>query len=162
MSVTVISFHALAEGKGRAIFKGWVGATSRPQANDLLCRGKLWLQESTPEQLKGEGEGYKVAGSEMKEFHLKAFVGVTDFEWFTYLSSLPGIDEVNFWQPGGKQRFRTLSPGEPFLFKLHSPRDYIVGGGFFAHSTILPVSLAWDAFGEKNGASSLEEMRSTY
>jgi putative restriction endonuclease len=90
---------------------------------------------------------------------LKAFVGVTDFEWFTYLSSLQGIDEVNFWQPGGRQHFRTLSPGEPFLFKLHSPRDFIVGGGFFAHSTVLPVSLAWDALGEKNGASSFEEMR---
>jgi putative restriction endonuclease len=90
---------------------------------------------------------------------LKAFVGITDFEWFTYLSELPEIDEVNFWQPGGHQVFRTLSPNEPFLFKLHSPRDYIVGGGFFAHSTILPISLAWDAFSEKNGARSLEEMR---
>jgi putative restriction endonuclease len=75
------------------------------------------------------------------------------------LSSLSGIDEVNFWQPGGHQVFRTLSPNEPFLFKLHSPRDYIVGGGFFAHSTILPISLAWNAFGEKNGTRSLEEMR---
>ena len=37
------------------LFKGWVGATSRPQANGLLCRGKLWLEERTPEQLKGEG-----------------------------------------------------------------------------------------------------------
>jgi hypothetical protein len=36
--------------------KGWVGATSRPQANGLLCRGKLWLEERTPEQLKGEGD----------------------------------------------------------------------------------------------------------
>ena len=36
-------------------FKGWVGATSRPQANGLLCRGKLWLEERTPDQLKGEG-----------------------------------------------------------------------------------------------------------
>jgi putative restriction endonuclease len=91
--------------------------------------------------------------------HLKAFVGITDFEWFNYLSSLSGIDEVNFWQPGGHQVFRTLRPNESFLFKLHSPRDYIVGGGFFAHSTILPISLAWDAFGEKNGARSLDEMR---
>jgi putative restriction endonuclease len=90
---------------------------------------------------------------------LKAYVGVTDFEWFTYLSGLSEIDEVNFWQPGGSQRFKSLSPGEPFLFKLHSPRDYIVGGGFFAHNSILPISLAWDAFGEKNGARSLEEMR---
>jgi putative restriction endonuclease len=90
---------------------------------------------------------------------LKAFVGVTDFEWFTFLSNLPQIDEVNFWQPGGSHRFQSLNPGEPFLFKLHSPRDYIVGGGFFAHNSILPLSLAWDAFGEKNGARSLEEMR---
>ena len=90
---------------------------------------------------------------------MKAFVGVTDDEWFDFLSNLSGIDEVNFWQPGGRHLFRTLSPGEPFLFKLHSPRNYIVGGGFFAHSTILPVSPAWDAFGEKNGASSFEEMQ---
>jgi len=89
---------------------------------------------------------------------LKAFVGVTDNDWFKFLSSLPGIDEVNFWQPSGNQRFQALSPGEPFLFKLHSPHDYIVGGGFFAYSNICPLSLAWDAFGEKNGASSLLEM----
>jgi len=91
---------------------------------------------------------------------LKAFVGITDFDWYTFLSAIPEIDEVNFWQPGGRQHFRTLSPGEPFLFKLHSPRDYIVGGGFFAHNSILPISLAWDAFGDKNGVASLEEMRS--
>ena len=90
---------------------------------------------------------------------MKAFVGVTDFEWFNFLSNMQQIDEVNFWQPGGSHRFQSLSPGEPFLFKLHSPRDYIVGGGFFAHNSILPLSLAWDAFGEKNGARSLEEMR---
>jgi putative restriction endonuclease len=90
---------------------------------------------------------------------LKAFVGITDFDWFKYLSGLPGIDEVNFWQPSGRQHFRTLSPGEPFFFKLPYPHHRIVGGGFFAHSTILPVSLAWDAFGEKNGAGSFEEMR---
>ena len=55
---------------------------------------------------------------------MKAFVGVTDFDWFEYLSKLPQIDEVNFWQPGGNQVFRALNPSEPFLFKLHSPRDY--------------------------------------
>ena len=70
---------------------------------------------------------------------MKAFVAVTDFDWFTFLSALPEIDEVNFWQPGGSHRFQSLSPGEPFLFKLHSPRDYIVGGRFFAHNSILPL-----------------------
>jgi putative restriction endonuclease len=90
---------------------------------------------------------------------MKAFVGITDFDWFTYLSNMPEIDEVNFWQPSGHQKFQALNPGEPFLFKLHSPNDYIVGGGFFAHSTILPTSLAWDTFLEKNGTISLLEMR---
>ena len=30
---------------------------------------------------------------------MKGFVGVTDNEWFTFLSQQAGIDEVNFWQP---------------------------------------------------------------
>ena len=90
---------------------------------------------------------------------MKTFVGVTDKNWFTFLSSIPDIDEVNFWQPSGNSVFRALHPGEPFLFKLHSPLNYIVGGGFFAHSNIFPISLAWEAFGVKNGANSLIEMR---
>lgn len=90
---------------------------------------------------------------------MKAYIAVTDSNWFRYLSALSDIDEVNFWQPGGGHTFRALSPGEPFLFKLHSPENYIVGGGFFAYSVILPCSLAWNTFGNKNGASSLVEMR---
>jgi putative restriction endonuclease len=91
---------------------------------------------------------------------MKFFVAVTDEDWFNYLSAAPSIDEVNFWQPGGKRLFRSLAPGEPFLFKLHSPRNYIVGGGFFGYSTILPASFAWETFGIKNGAASEAEMRS--
>lgn len=90
---------------------------------------------------------------------MKAYIGVTDNDWFSFLAQQPGIDEVNFWQPGGSRDFRTLQPGEPFLFKLHSPQHYIAGGGFFAHSTILPISLAWEAFGIKNGASSFSDMK---
>lgn len=90
---------------------------------------------------------------------MRAWVGITDEEWFLFLRERPDLDEVNFWQPGGNREFHTLQPGEPFLFKLHSPNDCIVGGGFFTHSTLLPTSLSWDAFGEKNGAGSLGEMR---
>lgn len=90
---------------------------------------------------------------------MKAYVGVTDNDWFSFLAQQPGIDEVNFWQPGGSREFRSLQPGEPFLFKLHSPQNYVAGGGFFAHSTILPISLAWEAFGIKNGASSYLGMK---
>jgi putative restriction endonuclease len=90
---------------------------------------------------------------------MRFFVGITDYEWFTFLAARPGIDEVNFWQPSGGVAFKALQPAELFLFKLHSPRNFIVGGGFFAHWSPLPVSLAWEAFGEKNGAASLQEMR---
>ena len=90
---------------------------------------------------------------------MKAFVGVTDREWWEFLRRREGIAEVNFWQPGGGKRFRALRPGQPFLFKLHAPDNYIVGGGFFATNSILPVSLAWDTFGVQNGARTLLEMR---
>jgi putative restriction endonuclease len=70
------------------------------------------------------------------------FVAVTDHDWFRFLQSWPDIDEVNFWQPGGRAKFAALQTGELFLFKLHSPRNFIVGGGIFAHATLLPVSLA--------------------
>jgi len=90
---------------------------------------------------------------------MNAFVALTDYRWFTFLTSLPRLEEINFWQPGGKHEFSAIKPSELFLFKLHSPREYIVGGGFFAHSSLLPVSLAWDAFGAANGAPSLEQMR---
>ena len=87
------------------------------------------------------------------------YVGITDYDWFRFLSALPGIDEVNFWQPGGRTNFQAPRPGELFLFKLHAPRNFIVGGGVFARADILPTSLAWEAFGASNGAPSLAEMR---
>jgi putative restriction endonuclease len=90
---------------------------------------------------------------------LRAYVGVTDGDWFELLQSQSALDEVNFWQPGGNRLFRVLAPGEPFLFKLHSPNNFVVGGGVFAHATLLPASLAWESFGVANGASTLAEMR---
>ena len=89
---------------------------------------------------------------------MKFYVAITDFSWYTYLSEQKP-DEVNFWQPSGGRQFRALEPGEPFLFKLHSPRNFIVGGGFFSRFSALPLSYAWDAFQQKNGAQTFTEMR---
>ncbi len=91
---------------------------------------------------------------------MRAYIGVTDYDWFNILRQIHEIEEVNFWQPGGKQIFKALLPGELFLFKLHA-RDggKIVGGGVFAYSKILPINLVWDTFEIKNGAISLQEMR---
>lgn len=85
-------------------------------------------------------------------------VAVTDSDWFETLRRRSELTEVNFWAPSGTG-FKALEPGELFLFKLHSPRNVIVGGGVFAYANQLPCSLAWQAFGEANGASSLREMR---
>jgi putative restriction endonuclease len=90
---------------------------------------------------------------------MQAYVGITDYDWFDFLRSFPQLDEVNFWQPSGNRLFKALNPGELFLFKLHSPHDYIVGGGIYAHSSLLPISLAWESFGVSNGARNLAEMR---
>src|SRR5688572_10898649 len=88
---------------------------------------------------------------------MKIWVGVTDKDWFQFLNRM-GADEVNFWQPSGLRTFRALQPGEPFLFKLHSPDNFIVGGGHFVRHSALPTSLAWDAFGTKNGVGSLDDL----
>lgn len=90
---------------------------------------------------------------------MRAFVAVTDGDWYRFLAGRPDLDEVNFWQPGGSQEFKALERGEPFLFKLRFPENVVVGGGFFAHFTQLPVSLAWQAFEEKNGSATFAEMR---
>jgi putative restriction endonuclease len=90
---------------------------------------------------------------------LRAYVGITDWDWYRFLRDRGGLVEVNFWQPGGGRGFRALSPGEPFLFKLGGGRKVVAGGGFFVHYSRMPVSMAWQAFGEMNGAATFSEMR---
>ena len=89
---------------------------------------------------------------------VRLIIAVTDGDWFDLLRRKPGLSEVNFWSPSDSA-FRALQPGELFLFKLHAPNNFIVGGGIFAHANSMPCSLAWEAFGEANGANSLAEMR---
>lgn len=85
-------------------------------------------------------------------------VAVTDGDWFEMLRREPDLAEVNFWAPSAAN-FRALKPGELFLFKLHAPRNAIVGGGVFTHANVLPWSVAWETFGKSNGAHSRQEMR---
>lgn len=89
---------------------------------------------------------------------VRLIVAVTDGDWFNQLRQQQNLAEVNFWSPSDSS-FRALQPGELFLFKLHSPNNFIVGGGVFAHANSMPCSLAWEAFKEANGARSLSEMR---
>jgi len=90
---------------------------------------------------------------------VRLWVANTDVDWFDYLKAQPEIDEVNFWQPSGHSNFGAIGEGELFLFKLKSPRNVIGGFGVLSQSTNMPLSLAWEAFGIKNGARTLPEMR---
>jgi putative restriction endonuclease len=73
---------------------------------------------------------------------MRVFVGVTDKGWFTLHASRTNVDKVNFWRPSPNATFKSLEAGELFLFKLHSPDNLIVGGGFLTKFQQLPISLA--------------------
>jgi putative restriction endonuclease len=83
---------------------------------------------------------------------MKLWVGTTDNGWFDFLARR-APDEVNFWQPGRVPPFKHLPPGTPFLFKLKRPHNHIAGVGFFLRYELLPLSVVWETFEEKNGAS---------
>ena len=90
---------------------------------------------------------------------MRYWVGITDWDWHRFQAVRPELPEVNFWQPSAGRRPVALEPGALFLFKLHGPRGgQIVGGGFFAPYSTLPVRLTWDTFGIENGAATFDEM----
>jgi putative restriction endonuclease len=86
------------------------------------------------------------------------YIGITDERWFDFLKNLPKED-VNFWRLGQFRNFRILPEGGLFLFKLHSPNDFIVGGGYYLSHQEMPLSLAWDSFGQYNGIKNIGELR---
>jgi putative restriction endonuclease len=93
---------------------------------------------------------------------MKIYLGVTDNEWFDFLSQqVPIPEDINFWQPGGKTNFKAIPAGAPFLFKLKGKRNAIGGVGFFSSHTFLPLSLAWDTFGTGNGCANLDALRNS-
>jgi len=89
---------------------------------------------------------------------MKFYLGVTDNNWFKYLSRIKPED-INFWQPGGTVKFKVITQGAPFLFKLKSPLNAIGGVGFFSSHTFLPLSIAWDTFGNRNGTANFSDFK---
>lgn len=88
----------------------------------------------------------------------KGYFGLTDPQWYSFLRDRSRVDEVNFWQPHGGRTFRALRRGEIFFFKLRAPHKAIAGFGFFERYESLPAWLAWDCFGEMNGAPDFDTM----
>ena len=89
---------------------------------------------------------------------IRIAVAITDTNWFHFLRQRPKLGEVNFWSPSGRN-LGVIGPGELVLFKLKAPDNRIAGGGIYTHFSKVPLSLAWEAFGEANGAASREDVR---
>ncbi len=89
---------------------------------------------------------------------MKFYLGVTDNGWYNYLSTI-NPEDINFWQPGGKSRFRVLEKGAPFLFKLKYPKNAIGGLGFFSSHSLLPMNFAWEVFGNRNGCDTINQFQ---
>jgi putative restriction endonuclease len=88
---------------------------------------------------------------------MKFWVGTTDSVWFQFLSTR-AFDEVNLCQPSSLAPFKTTDVGMPFLFKLKRPCNPIAGGGYFVGHSAIPFGMAWEIFGEKNGAESFRDL----
>lgn len=88
---------------------------------------------------------------------MHGYVAVTHHDWFQHLAQRRFWEEVNFWRPSATHGFRG-EPGSPFFFKLKAPHNAIGGFGLVARFARLPDWLAWECFGEGNGAASFEEM----
>ena len=88
---------------------------------------------------------------------MRGYVGNTDYDWYSFLRDQGPLDEVNFWRPSGMGS--GLAPGTPFFFRLKSPHHAIGGFGLFARASIIPATLAWEAFGTRNGAPTEAAMR---
>lgn len=86
------------------------------------------------------------------------WIAPTDPDWFEFLSKHAPLEEVNFWTPSSHFTFRA-EPGTPFLFKLKAPHKAVAGFGYFQRYDALPEWLAWETFGQANGAPSFEAMK---
>lgn len=60
--------------------------------------------------------------------------------------------------PGGNRGFRSLEPGEPFLFKTKHPTYQLIGGGVFDDFFQLSIREAWDVWGIGNGVETFEDL----
>lgn len=89
---------------------------------------------------------------------MKGYVANTHSDWFDFLARKGRWDEVNFWNPSDYFAFRG-EPNSPFFFRLMSPKNAIGGFGLVSGFAKLPEWLAWECFGEGNGAATFAEMQ---
>ncbi len=88
---------------------------------------------------------------------MRMYVGITEYKWYDALKD-KNYNEICLVKPAGNLSFRALKRDELYLFKLHSPQNYIVGGGYFVSFSTVPIFTAWDIFKGKTGAEDFLEL----
>ncbi|CRK80382.1 HNH endonuclease [Neobacillus massiliamazoniensis] len=91
---------------------------------------------------------------------MRGYIGVTSREWFTYLSGLDNLTEVNFTRKN-TNNFNVLTQGEPFFFLVKnelgvSGERAVMGRAIFERFEKLTVDEGWDKYGKANGDGSKE------
>lgn len=74
-------------------------------------------------------------------------IASADPEWLAFLRA-KNPREVNFWRPGAAPT--NAEPGTPWFYRERGTEN-IVGCAFFAAYSRMPISMAWETFGEANG-----------
>lgn len=89
---------------------------------------------------------------------MRAWVAVTNLEWYDFLRARPGLPLVNFWKPSAAP-FRAVEEGEDYIvFKAKRPLNRVVGGGVYGGYATSRLLDAWMMFGDTNGAAMLADL----
>ncbi len=84
-------------------------------------------------------------------------ISPTDIDWFEFLRESGFNSEINFWTPTPWNITR-LESSDRLYFMLKSPIRKIGGFGEFKEYVNMPLSVAWNRFGKKNGCKSKQEL----
>ena len=92
------------------------------------------------------------------------YLGITNTSWVNFIKEQKDNlgTYINFWTPELKV-FKSIKPGELFLFKLHAKKSKgengeIVGGAYFVGFEQMSVSDAWEKFNIGNGTESYSDL----
>lgn len=58
---------------------------------------------------------------------MRVYVGITDHDWYQFLSARPAIDEVNFWQPSDL----TITPDHRVRVSRRLKKDFDNGEHYY-------------------------------
>lgn len=88
--------------------------------------------------------------------HTRFVIASTDPVWLSFLRAR-NPREVNFWRPSATPMH--TERGTPWFYRARGTQD-IVGCAFFVAYSRMPISMAWQTFGEANGVPTFEALLS--